>query len=155
MAKLTLAEELDAAIRMAAREADSSFSNWQIAEKLYDSQPELMAQFTRDWVIEKLASLLRGHRAAERKASDPQLTLGFALPRSIVLKDGNKVPAEDATLGKLTQYRAQIRKRRPRLLESIDKAIVVMRKYARKKRGITWGEVVTLESAKKVGAVKA
>ena len=62
MAKLSVAEELVAAIKAAANEAREQPSR-TVAEAFYDGERALVRQFEREWIIEKLAALIRQHRA--------------------------------------------------------------------------------------------
>jgi hypothetical protein len=112
----------------------------------------LIAHFSREWIIEKLAGLVRARRLKVRGETDLQLSLGFSVPRRIVLQSGERIPFADATLRKLRMYRAQIWKEhrgdKHRAVANLDKAIDLMRKYARKQPGITYAAVREREAAK-------
>ncbi len=153
MAKLTVVEEFDVAIKLAAKEAEKAPSR-QVAETFYDSEPKFIEYFSKEWIVEKLAALVRKHRFKIQLDEDPQMMLlGFKPPRRIVLKTGEKISFGDATLRKIRQYRALLwksnRDRKSPALEKIDKVIMLMQKYATKDHGITFTEAVAREAAKR------
>jgi len=150
MPKLSPAEELDSAIRAAARDADRKASSRQVAEELYASDAVLIEHVSREWILEKLTAVIAKHRLAERRANDPQMLLdasfGFKrLPRRLVYS-GTWMARSKATIRELRKFRAQIWKVHHPALEETDKAIELMEKYAAGNPGITFGEVQELEA---------
>jgi hypothetical protein len=90
MPRLTIAEELESAIRVAAKEA-GNFPSRQIAVELYRSDRKLMEAFAEEWGIEKLTGLIRFRRSKDRREENPQLfLLGFKPPPKVNLKNGKQ-----------------------------------------------------------------
>jgi hypothetical protein len=126
-----------------------------IAERLYDSQPELMAELHRAWVVDRLVWIIGRKRRSEwrkRPAAEAQLVLpGFAgLPTSIFLRDGSRKSLDDATF---TDVREHIKMLKARLKSSprihrMEAVLELMQKYAIEKPGITWENVKRLELSK-------
>lgn len=143
MAKLTIAESLDVAIKESARNADTGLSARQIAEQFYEEEREIVAEFAREWIIEKIQSLIRKRRARALSKDNSQYRLGFTL--QTVLANGARLPLAEATIGQLRDYRLTISKRKPRMLAQVDKAITLMAKYASRQPGIKFSEVVQRE----------
>jgi hypothetical protein len=153
MAKLTTAEELDIAIKAAARDADPGLTSREIAAELYRSEPELIEAFRDDWITDKLASLIAKHRTAIRRADSPQLVfeemLGFArLPARFPSRSGKPIPREVATIGAVRRLRIELRKKGHPALKEADHMIALMEKHVKKNHRITWGEVVQREAEK-------
>lgn len=154
MTKLTAAEQFDIAIKSAASDAETKATSREIAEEFYREQPELVEHFRDAWICEKLAVLIAKHRLALRRASNQQLQfeglLGFkSLPQKVVLKSGEKMRREEATIRFFREHRAMLWKKKSPGLEQADKAIALMEKYTKREPDITWGEVVRREAEKK------
>ena len=153
MAKLTVAEEFDVALKLAARDADSKTPSRLVAEDFYRSEPRLVEQFSRDWIIEKLTSLIGRQRTALRRANDPQMSLGFVVPKTIVVGEGERIAFGDATLRKLRLYRAKLwnekRSDKPKAIQNLDQAIALLKRYASTEKGITYSEAVARELRKR------
>lgn len=154
MPRLTSLEELDVAIGLAATDADSSIQSLTIAREFYSEYRELVAQFSDQWIIEKLATLIAKHRTKARRESNQQLvfevSLGFKrLPKKIELKPGESVPRSQATVTAFRKLAAKLRKEEsPALVETLH-AIELMQPYTKGgARDITWGEVIELEAKK-------
>lgn len=152
MTKLSIAEELDVAIKSAARDAESSETSLQVAQQFYDSQRSTIDPFIADWVIQKLAGLIAKHRLKIRQDANAQLgfelVLGLKMPRRLppAEKRGKRMLIEDASINKLREYATELRKRKSPALAQVENAIELMQKYTRKKKRITWGEVARLEA---------
>jgi hypothetical protein len=149
MPKLTIAEEFDIALKLAAKDAGSVPSR-QAAEDFYGSERKLVEAFAKEWVIEKLAALIRLRRAKERREQDRQFSLvGFTPPRRFTLKNGKELLWGDATLRALKQGRSvvwqQHRDYKHPAVQRFDKAIAFMEKHASEERAITWDEAVAKE----------
>jgi hypothetical protein len=136
-------ENLQKTLRRAALDAEPHLSSLAIAEALYDAEPRLIQEFSREWIVDRLATLLRLHRAKARVEESPQMLLGFSkLPVAFVPKLGGKrIDLGAATLMDLRQFRSRILGRKSPRLDEVEKAIALMEPYARKEHGITFGEV--------------
>jgi len=147
MARLTVEEQLDVAIKDAALYGDPDASSRRVAEDLYEREEALIEHFAREWVIEKLAGLIRLRRTKARPVDEAQMVLGFTrLPRQIPLTSGKKIAFMDATLHKLKQYRSVICKRKSPALVQLDAAIGLMQKYTPENPGIKVAQVFALEA---------
>jgi hypothetical protein len=145
---LTILEELEAAIRTVARE-DTSSRNVDLAMRFYEENPSMIATFGRDWIVEKLTTLIRQHRSKIQIESNPQqLLFGFKPPRQIEYEKGKTIDFGDATLRKLRLYRRRLFKEKRSYLHPsivrIDKTIEFMKPHAAAKKGISVNEAVTL-----------
>jgi len=151
MMRLSVAEELDIAISTAAREAEPGAPSRSVAETLYDSIPDLVEHFSREWIVEKLTSFIRRRRFKLRGETDVQLSLGFTVPCRILLSSGQQIRFGETTLWKLRLHRAQVWKQhrgdKHRAVANLDKAIDLMQKYASGQPGITYSEVLRKEAA--------
>ena len=157
MAKLNALEELDAAIRSSALNADPKVTSRTLAEEFYRSQADLLATVQEEWVIEKLTALIGKHRLKIRRDNDLQLGFETALglkmrPRKIILKSGEKMRREEATIGAWRQYRAILRKQGHSGLAEADEVIAHMEKYTKKEPHITWAEVSRRDAQKSKAA---
>jgi len=154
MARLNILEELQSAIRSAAREAEPKATSRMVAAEFHESHKPLIAQFQEQWILEKLASLIAKYRLNARRETDVQYQLGFGhIPRRIDLGSGKVIRSADATITGLRRLAVQLRKRRHPALDEVEKAITVMSAYTGKGKGkkqrITWGEVLEREAGKK------
>lgn len=159
MAKLSIAEKLDVAVKDCARATDSSVTSLQAAEEFYADEAELVEPFVRVWVIRRLAQLIGKHRAQARRESQPQLmfeeALGFKrLPKRIEVEPGKRVPRAEATIGVFRRLAARLSDRESPALEAANRAIALMATYTPDEPRITWGKVVELEAEKKAKATK-
>jgi hypothetical protein len=148
MAKLTTAEQLADAIRAAARDAEATAPSMAVAEDLYETHTSLVDQFARNWVLEKIAYLIRKQRSKARRAANPQMFLDPSfekLPLRLDFADGKRVRMGKATFQDLRKFRAQIWKMKHPALESIDRAIATMRPYIERAPGITWEQVMKIK----------
>ena len=152
MPRLTTFEQFDIAIKSAARDADSDATNAEVAEEFYRDNLELLEPFVRQWVVEKLAGLIRKHRVKARRAANPQLVfeemLGFKhLPATIETADGRRVKRADATIGIFRQLVSQLRDRESAGLHEANEAIALMAAYTAAEPRITWKRVLEREAA--------
>jgi hypothetical protein len=153
MAKLTQLEELDIAIKTAARDAEPGVTSSHIAAEFYDSNLELVEPFIRSWVISKLASLIGKHRARTKRESNPQLTfegmLGFKhLPARIEVAPGETVARADSKIEAWRRLARTLTKKPNPAREEALKVVAIMTPYTEKEKNITWGEVVKREAKK-------
>lgn len=150
MAKLTIAEELDLSIRQISAEFQGRPSR-EAAEHCYESEPDLIGAFEKEWVIEKIAALIRERRRIENRAKDRQYSLvGFRPPRRYLLLDGTKKEWGTSTLNELKVGRSAAWKRhkdyKHPAVRRFDKAIEFMARFSSRQAHITWEEA--LEKAK-------
>lgn len=147
MPKLTLLEEFDIAVRVVARDADTTQTSRELAERFYDEERDLVETFDREWKVEKLANLIGKERAKLRRAENPQLRLGFkAIRRKIVLESGRELREGDATLWTLRLWKRQLGKEDHPLVAEIERRIAFMEPWSAKKRGITFAKACKLEA---------
>jgi hypothetical protein len=140
-------EELEAAIRVVAREADPKTPSREVAVTMYESEPGLIDQFVATWVIDKLATLIRRHRS--RPEPDLQLRLGLKkLPRRIV-RGAERVKLLDLKLPEVRRVRADVWKRGAPELRDLDRALAIHAKHARERRKITLGQALEIEASKR------
>src|SRR5437879_3875669 len=134
MPRLTVAEELDVAIKGAARDADPKTPSVQVAETFYTDNRELVSSFADRWMIEKLAMLIGKDRAKARRENNPQLviegTLGIKrLPKKIEIKPGEKIARGQATIGAFRKLASELRQQEHPALPAANAAIALMSKY--------------------------
>jgi hypothetical protein len=144
--------QLAAGIRNAAAEALAETATLQVAEEFYDANTALIEPLERDWIIRKLAGWIGKHRAKLRRTSDTQLILegmlgGFThLPRKIEIVPGKMVDRGDSTIGPYRKLATQLRKEKSQALEAALRVIELMAPHSKKKRRITWNEVLEKEA---------
>jgi hypothetical protein len=119
-----------------------------IAESLYDSQPELMAELHRPWVVDRLIWIIgRKRRSQWRRNPRPegQLVLpGFeGLPQTIFLRNGSRKLLDEAMA---THVREHIKMLRARLKDSpkikrMEAVLELMETYSAEEPRIKWAEV--------------
>jgi hypothetical protein len=151
MPKLTQLEELDMAIKLAARDAEPGVISTRIADEFYDTNRELIEPFIRQWVVSKLASLIGKHRARTRRERNPQLVfesmLGFKnLPTRIEVSPGETIPRADAKIQPWRQLARTLTKQPNPAREEALRVVAIMAPYTEKERNITWGEVLKREA---------
>jgi hypothetical protein len=125
-----------------------------IAERLYESQAELMEQLKPFWMVERLNWMICRERRTRRllQRPDEQLTLpGFVgLPRTITLPDARRQRLDYATVTEVRQHVKMLRNRLDsdsRILQ-MESVLKLMESYAVQDRFITWGEVKKRELGK-------
>ena len=154
MAKLSVLEELQSAIRTAAAEAAPKATSRALAKTFVEDYRDVIEPFRDEWILEKLASLIGKYRLKVRREEDEQYQLGFGhIPRKIELRSGKTITRDEATIGGLRQLAVQLRARKHPALEEVENAIALMAKYRNKPgmKFVTWAEVVELEAKKKAG----
>lgn len=153
MPRLSVEEQLDSAIRNAARDAELRTPSFQVAQELYAENRDLIRSFADAWVIAKLAALIGKHRAKIRREAVPQLVfedmLGLKrLPKKLKLKSGDVVPRGQSTIEGFRSWVVALRKERKPELEYGLKAIEMMAAYTPTEPHITWAEVLEREAEK-------
>ena len=119
-----------------------------IAECLYDSEPQLMAELHRPWIVDRLMWIIgRKRRSQWRRNPSPQAQLvlpGFeGLPQTIFLRNGSRKLLDEA---KTTDVREHIKMLKARLktspkIQRMERVLDLMQKYAAEEPGIKWAEV--------------
>lgn len=151
--KLTVLEELDIAIKLAARDAEPGIRSNRIADEFYDSNRDLLVPFIRQWVVSKLASLIGKHRATVKRENNPQLAfegmLGFKnLPATIEVAPGETVPRADSKIQAWRKLARSLTKKPNPARDQALKVVEIMAPHSKRKKNITWGEVAKLEAEK-------
>ncbi len=162
MAKLNVAEELDAAIRSAARDFPEGGSSREIAEAFYESHRQLIEPFIPEWTIEKLTSLVGRDRARARAENREQQPLFIAeralgigrLPQKVKRKDGTPVPRGEATVGPFRALVRELEAKGSPALNSAKEAVALFAEHSPNDQRITWAEVAELQAAKKAKQAK-
>lgn len=161
MPKLSQLEQLDVALKDAAKLAGPKVSSAKVAEDFFRSHGELIEPFIDQWVLEKLAALIRYDRIKGRRQKDRQLVfqrnLGFAhIPRKIEVRPGETIPTGEATSKVFRKLKAQMRREKIRslepALEELDRANALFARYTKNKKTehITWAELIEKEAEKAI-----
>jgi hypothetical protein len=149
----TLKKELEITIETALMLAEEGTTIPALAERIYNSEPQLMGECQRLWALERIRWIL--YRKKQRIASKNQLRLpGFEnLPRVITMKDGRRRVLKNATLDDLREYRTVLVNANNDRIEALDRLIALVSKYSKreKKRLITVEEVITAERKSQEG----
>jgi len=143
-----LSRELEITLDAALMLAEEGTPIPVLAQRIYDSEPELIAEFRESWIVARLTWLL--YRKQQNAAAGNQLLLpGFeALPRRIELKGKKRGSLRGAGLEELLQYRRILVARRDKRLEPLDRLIELMRPYAKPGLSTTVADVMAKEMAK-------
>ena len=153
MPKLNALEELQVALDLAAREKPALPSR-QAAKKFFADERVLIRPVEETWIIEEIARQIQQRRFKTKLTEDPQMSLlGFKPTNKLALPSGKQVATDEATLRKIQfsrrlAYKEHQGYQHPSIVK-LDKMIALMEPHARKSPGITWGEVVKIEAAKK------
>ena len=153
MPKFTPLEELDIAIKLAAKDAEKGSTSSIVAGEFYEANREMVEPFVRQWVISKLASLIGKYRSRARQEANPQLTfesmLGFKkLPSKIEVRAGESIDRSEAKIEAWRKFaRSLTRQPNPQRVEAL-KVIALMAPHAQTEKNITWGEVAKREAEK-------
>lgn len=158
MAKLSVQEELAIALKAVALDADPKKTSLEIAREFCAAEEELIAPFVAEWIAEKVARIIRWHRAKARHDANPQLlfeeSLGFHhLPKKLAYK-GKPLPRGESTIGAFRRLAVELRREDSPALKEALAAVALMEKYTPAKRTITWDEVVKHEAGAEKGKGK-
>ena len=120
-----------------------------LAQRIYDSDPTLMAECQHIWALERIIWML--YRKQQAATSSRQLCLpGFEnLPNRITMKDGRRRALRSATLVHLIEFREVLAKRRTARYHAVVKLIALVAEYDKTQPDIQVGEVMALEALKK------
>ena|ERR1700679_2993935 len=144
----TVKQELEITLETALMLAEPGTSVPALAERVYDSEPELMEKIKRAWIVKGLKWML--YRKQRNVPADDQLTFpGFPkLPRRMTLKNGSRPFFMQGNFKQLTEFRDVLLKRRGARLEIVERLIVLMAPYVEERAGITVAEVLLAERGK-------
>lgn len=153
MAKITLSatlqQELEITLETALMLSEPGVSVPILAERIYDSEFDLMDKLKRPWIVKGLKWLL--YRKQKRMPAEDQLTFeGFpTLPRRMTLKNGRRPFLMQGNIMQLQEFREVLLRRRGARLATIEKLIALMAPYAEERAGITVAEVLIAERGKR------
>ncbi len=135
---LTVFEEFQSAIRVAADEAGPKETSREAAIRFYKDHADFTLGLGEQWIIEKLWALIAKHRLKARREVDPQYQLGLGrVPRKSSSVRAKRSAATISTIGGPASFASQLRKvQHPALLE-VEQAMVLMAKYTEKGKGKT------------------
>ncbi len=147
----SLKRDLEISLETALLLAEETTTLNELASRVYDSEPALMEQLRRPWMVERLRWLLA--RKRQRIKPDNQLPLpGFEhLPRRLTMKDGSRTPLRQAQITDLREFKDVHIKRAERndhRLRELDALIELMGPYVKTSPGIRVIEVMDKEKAK-------
>lgn len=147
------------AIELATIAGGRKVSNRAIVERIYVSEPELMAEYQRQWSIDRMLWMIakerREHAAtASSGEGSPEIASvqinlpGFEdLPQTIFLRNGRRQKLDYANMSQITEHIAMLKarmERSPKIMQ-FERMVKVMRKYAEIKPDIRWIEVKRAE----------
>jgi hypothetical protein len=161
MPQINIHHQVDKVIADAIELADIGgirVSNQAIAERIYDSELDLMRELQRPWMLDRLLWIIsrkRRNRFMGQQADDNptdysvQLVLpGFeGLPRTIFLKNGKRHRLDFATTQQVAEHIAMLKARMdesPKIAR-FEAVLKLMRKYSDAKPDIRWIEVKRAE----------
>jgi len=144
MAKFTVLEELDIAIKAAARAADAEkISSRQAGERFEADEPNFIRAFQKEWSIEKVASLIAKERAERRAERNVRRRLGFKRIRNkFELSDGKPFVDGASTLWEHELLLKHLGTLEHPLRAEIIKRRDFLRPYAKLQRGISFNEAL-------------
>lgn len=141
----SLKQELESLLETTLMSAEPGVSIDQIAERMYDSAPDLMEQIKRPLAIERFRWMINRQRQ-HIPSKDQLLFPGFpTLPRRVTLKNGKWLFLMQSNLEQLKQFRQILLKRKGTRLKVVERLIAVMEPYAAKRTNITVSEVGAAE----------
>jgi hypothetical protein len=144
----TLKRELEITLETALMLAEPDTSIPALAERIYNSEPRLMAECQRVWALERITWML--YRRQQTATASRQLCLpGFEnLPQRITLKNGTRRALRSATLPLLIEFRDVLSRRRTARFHAVERLITLVAEYDKTHPDITVGEVIGLEAMK-------
>ncbi len=142
------------AIELAGIAGGRKVSNRAIVERIYDTEPALMADYQRQWSIDRILWMIARERR-ERHAGEPQEYIspqinlpGFEdLPQTIFLRNGRRQRLDYANVTQITEHIAMLKarmERSPKIVQ-FEAMVKVMRKYSAAAPDIRWIDVKRAE----------
>ncbi len=162
MSRLKISEQkivgvLREAIELAGIAGGRKVSNRAIVERVYDSEPQLMAEYQRQWSIDRMLWMIARERRERYAGGGPdapeivsmQINLpGFEdLPQTIFLRNGRRQRLDYANVTQVTEHIAMLKarmERSPKIVQ-FEAMVKVMRKYSDKQPDIRWLDVKRAE----------
>lgn len=143
------------AIELAGIAGGRKVSNRAIVERIYDSEPELMAEYQRQWSIDRMLWMIARERRERIAGSEgpeivaTQINLpGFEdLPQTIFLRNGRRQKLDYANVTQITEHIAMLKarmERSPKIIQ-FEAMLKMMRKYSVNQPDIRWIEVKRAE----------
>ncbi len=129
-------------------------SNRAIVERVYDSEPELMAEYQRQWSIDRMLWMIAKERRRKFIDDSPEVAAiqinlpGFeGLPQTIFLRNGRRQRLDYANATQINEHIAMLKARMERSpkIAQFQAVLKIMRKYTDKQPDIVWAEVKRLE----------
>lgn len=150
MAKASIETQITKVLDEAIELADiggATTATSAIAERVYDSESDLMAELQRPWMVDRLIWMISRMRRTRRRAKmvDGQLVLpGFeTAPRTIFMRDGRRQQLDKANVTQIVEHLKMLRARLKQhsKIDQMEAVLELMRKYSQEQPGITWAEV--------------
>lgn len=124
-----------------------------IAARIYDSEPDLVAEVQRQWVIERLTWMItRKRRERYRDGFGSQMVLPdpvfHGLPETVFLHNGKRPKLDNCRLPEIRDHLKLLRERfdhHPRVTQ-MEAVVELHRKWAATKPNITWGQAQRKEA---------
>jgi hypothetical protein len=144
------------AIELAGIAGGRKVSNRAIVERIYDSEPQLMAEYQRQWSIDRMLWMIARERrerhvggSEAQEIVSMQINLpGFEdLPQTIFLRNGRRQRLDYANVTQITEHIAMLKarmERSPKIIQ-FEAMLKVMRKYSAETPDIRWIEVKRAE----------
>ncbi|MGH9344853.1 MAG: hypothetical protein ACRD3Y_02290 [Bryobacteraceae bacterium] len=130
----------------------------KIAARIFESEPDLMRELFRPWMVERLTSMIqRARREAWAQRDQGQMVLSdpvfWELPTRIFLRDGRRPCLEDCKIRQVEDHLVLLRQRlkdHPRV-KQMEAVVALHRKWADlEDRGITWGDAIRREAEERL-----
>lgn len=125
----------------------------KLAVRVFESEPALMKELARPWLIERLAWMIRRERREQWANSSPkQMVLDDpvfqGLPRSVFLRDGRRPTLEYCTVTDIEDHLKLLRQRLKNhaRINQMEAVAQLLHKWAAKYPGITWGNAQKREA---------
>jgi hypothetical protein len=145
------------AIELAGITGGQKISNRAIVERIYDSEPELMKEYQRQWSTDRMLWMIAKERrerytggsTEDSEIISMQINLpGFEdLPQTIFLRNGRRQKLDYANVTQINEHIAMLKarmERAPKIVQ-FERVLKVMRKYSEKTPDIRWIDVKRLE----------
>lgn len=144
------------AIELSGIGGGGRISNRAIVERVYDTEPELMAAYQRQWSIDRMLWMIARERRQKFVSETPEIIAiqpnlpGFeGLPQTIFLRNGRRQRLDYANSAQITEHIAMLKARMDRSpkIAQFQAILKVMRKYTDEQPDIIWAEVKRREIA--------
>ncbi len=156
-----LKEKLETRIERTVDEAielssigDQHVKAQKIAERIYETEPDLIAEVSRAWVLERLTWIITRRRRArwDQELGRGQMTLPDpvfqGLPKTVFLRNGERPRLMHTTLSQTEDHLKLLRERfknDPRVRQ-FEAVVELHRKWSGIERGISLGDAMKREA---------